>query len=126
MLFAAVMGGNKEIVQLIVNKNYVDVQNPTNDLKQKLFLSVDQNLGNTPYHWAYSRELKDIRKILRDSAGTELAQRMRKVRNFRGKVPREMLHTQKVLESDSENDGKEFLGIPSSNYKEGTGMIPQS
>jgi len=35
-----------------------------------------------------------------------------------------MLHVQKVLESDEED--KEFLGIPSADYKEGSGMIPHN
>jgi hypothetical protein len=35
-----------------------------------------------------------------------------------------MLHLQKVLESDEED--KEFLGIPSVDFKEGAGMIPHN
>ena len=55
-------------------------------------LAQDTKLGNTPYHWAYSRELKDVRKILRDYAGADLVIKMKQARNFRGKIPREMLH----------------------------------
>ena len=35
-----------------------------------------------------------------------------------------MLHVQKII--DTEDEDKEFLGTPSSNYKEGIGMIPHN
>ena len=54
ILSGAILGGQQEVVKLILSKTYYQKDNITNDLKHLLLTDSDKD-KNTPLHFAYAR-----------------------------------------------------------------------
>ena len=100
---AAIEGGKPDIVDLILSKEYVDNKHVPSKLKEE-YLLVQDDQGNTVMHHAYHRNQPAIRKSLRWDAGPQISAKLKEVRNYRGKTPIEMLHLQKVIDTDEEDN----------------------
>ena len=105
ILAAAVLGGQLEVIRLILSKTYTDHNDPLTDLKAALLNDRDRD-WNTPLHFAYTKHQPEVRKLIRQFAGPELAAKLKTSRNLRAKTPDEMLHLQKVVDTDDEEDYK--------------------
>ncbi len=63
IIAGAVLGGQLEVVKLILSKNYVS-KSSEDDLKMKLLLDTDLD-GNTLLHFAFAKHQPEIRRQLR-------------------------------------------------------------
>jgi len=64
ILAGAVLGGQVEIVRLILSKKYIDSNNQANDLKVILLTDRDYD-ENTPLHFAYTKHGPEVRRLIR-------------------------------------------------------------